>query len=87
MRAGHRQRVAVGGGQTPLPRRLSLSVIDAVGSASIEFARNADYEWQRTAGSFWGQGANGPVLRGPSVPTRTSAVSCRGPGLWHRGGR
>ena len=41
MRAGRRQRVAVGG-QTSLPWRLSRSVIDSVGPAGVEFARNAD---------------------------------------------
>jgi hypothetical protein len=35
MRAGRRQRVA-GGGQTPVPRRLSQSVIDSVGPAAAQ---------------------------------------------------
>jgi hypothetical protein len=41
MHAGRRQRVA-DGGQTPVPWRLSRSVIDSVGPAGAEFARNAD---------------------------------------------
>jgi hypothetical protein len=39
MRAGRRQRVAVGG-QTSHPWRLSRSVIDLAGQAGAEFARN-----------------------------------------------
>jgi hypothetical protein len=41
MHAGRRQRVA-DGGQTPVPWRLSRSVIDSVGPAGAKFARNAD---------------------------------------------
>jgi hypothetical protein len=39
MRVGRRQRVA-GGGQTPVPWRLSRSVIDSVGPAGAEFAQS-----------------------------------------------
>jgi len=39
-RAGHLQRVTAGG-QMSLPWRLSRSVIDSVGPAGAEFARNA----------------------------------------------
>ncbi len=42
MHAGCRQRVA-DSGQTSVPWRLSRSVIDSVGLAGAEFARNADY--------------------------------------------
>ena len=42
MHAGRRQRVA-DGGQAPVPWRLSRSVIDSVGPAGTEFARNADF--------------------------------------------
>jgi len=41
MPAGRRQRVA-NGGQTSVPWRLSRSVIDSVGLAAAEFARNAE---------------------------------------------
>ena len=41
MRAGRHQRAA--DGQTPVPLRLSRSVIDSVGPAGAEFARNADH--------------------------------------------
>jgi len=43
MPAGRRQRVA-NGGQTSVPWRLSRSVIDSVGLAGAEFARNAESE-------------------------------------------
>jgi hypothetical protein len=41
MHAGRRQRVA-DGGQTPVPWRLSRSVINSVGPVGAEFARNAE---------------------------------------------
>ena len=41
MHAGRRQRVA-NGGQTSVPWRLSRSVIDSVGLAGAEFARNGE---------------------------------------------
>jgi hypothetical protein len=51
MQAGRRQRVA-GGGQTPVLWRLSRSVIDSVGPAGAEFARNADSA-RSAAASSW----------------------------------
>jgi hypothetical protein len=50
MHAGRRKRVT-DGGQTSVPWRLSQSVIDSVGQAGAEFARNADY-FRALAGGF-----------------------------------
>src|SRR5260370_39554986 len=74
MRVGRRQRV-VGGSQTPVPWRLSRSVIDSVGPAGAEFARNADYFPGPQAGVWPARGG----LREPSPAAVADALGMAAP--------
>ena len=65
MRAGRRQRAAVGG-QTSLPWQLSRSMIAPGGLAGAEFARNAEY------------GVPGGQVCGSSARTEWPVLGSRG---------
>jgi hypothetical protein len=72
MHAGRRQRVA-DGGQTPVPWRLSRSVIDSVGPAGVEFARNADYLPIAIAAPLRASGTQNIQFWVPASSTRRAA--------------
>jgi len=88
--AGRRQRVA-DGGQASVPWRLSRSVIDSVGLAGAEFARNAKYALP--AGSELATGEEYSPILAPSLhrlslgPGQRTEQSVRGlAGPWRRYG-